>query len=221
MGPEQPTGLKHPSRRADGVGMRRLSIRRASPGSAASAPSTEGPAARPRRLDSRGTALVEGAIVTPILLLAMFMVIDTGLLMFTKLTTGEVVGEVSREAIVLRDFEDADSRILDALELRMTGLNRSQLERLVIYQAGDMDADPPTACTTGALASSTEHGCSVYGPDDLDKTWGELVCGWCPENREDGHLIGIWVRLKFNSATGLLPEVSMTERQVRPIELDL
>jgi hypothetical protein len=199
----------------------RRPVHHASSNSAPPAVPTAGGGARRRRANSRGAALVEGALVTPIVILAMFAIIDAGLLLFTKLTTNEVVGEVAREAIVLRDDEDADELILDALEDRMTGLNRAQLERLVIYRADGIDADPPAACTTGAVASSDVDNCSAYGPDDLDKDWDELDCGWCSGAREDGHLVGIWVRLEFNSATGLLPSVSMTERQVRTMELKL
>jgi hypothetical protein len=174
-----------------------------------------------RRLDSRGAVLVEAALVTPVVILVMMAIVDGGMLMLTLLSTDEVVGDGSRSAIVLRDEEDADARILDAIEPRLTGLRRSQVERIVIYRATGPDADPPTACTTGPVSSSAADECSAYAPADFDKNWGDLDCGWCPSDRNEGDYIGVWVRLNYDSVTGLMGRATMTDRQVRMIEPDL
>jgi Flp pilus assembly protein TadG len=168
----------------------------------------------------RGAALVEAALITPVIMAMILMVVEVGMLLFSDLTVTNAAGDGARVAIVARNAEDADAQILARIKRSTTGLARAQIERIVIYQASSLESAPPAACTTGAAVSSPVNHCSVYTPADLDKTYQFLTCGWCPEERNETDLIGVWIRMNYRSVTGLLNTMSLTEQKILPIEYD-
>ena len=169
----------------------------------------------------RGAALVEAAFITPVVMALILMVVEVGMLMFSDLTVTNAAGDGARVAIVARDAEDADAQILARIKRSTQGLQRAQIERIVIWQATSLESTPPTACTTGTPQSSLELDCSVYTPADLDKEYQFLTCGWCPEERQETNLIGVYVRMTYRSVTGLLNSVTLTEQKILPIEYDV
>ena len=165
-------------------------------------------------------ALVESALVTPVLLGLMLLIIDGGFLLFAHLTVGHAVADGARVGIVARNEEEADARILHEVRDRTAGVSRDEIDRVVIYHADGFDDDPPASCTTGPIADAGGPTCSVYGPADLDKESGFLNCGWCPEDRNEQELIGVWMRVRHRSLTGLTPEVTLTDQAILAIEYD-
>jgi Flp pilus assembly protein TadG len=173
-----------------------------------------------RASGDRAAAMVEAVFVAPVVIGMILMIIDAGFLLFSDLTVSRAATDGARSAIVVRDRQDADALILRQILNSTVGLQRGRIERVVIYNATSPESDPPSACTTGPIVSSTANKCSVYGPAALTQTWDQLTCGWCPVDRQERDLVGVWIRMQYRSLTGIISTVTLTDQKVMRIEYD-
>lgn len=172
----------------------------------------------PRR--DRGAAVVEAAIVTPVVLGVILLILEGGFLLFNHLTVNHAVTDAARVAIVARNDEEADARILHELRDRTVGVRRDEIDRIVIFRADSFDDVPAESCITEPVIDAGGATCSVYGAADLDRVADHLTCGWCPSDRNERELIGVWVRVDHRSLTGLTPEITLTDQAILAIEYD-
>lgn len=163
---------------------------------------------------SRGAVVLETALVVPLVLAAMFSIIETSMMVFARETVEHSAADAARVASVANTASDADWQVLQRVRRRVTGLQRASVERIVIFRAQSPDASPSPACRAGA--SSGE--CSVYGAADLDRAAADLRCGWCPADRAVGEYVGVWISYRQLSLTGLFGDRRVADQSVLPLE---
>ncbi|MCD9622651.1 TadE family protein [Rhabdothermincola salaria] len=192
-----------------------------------------------RARGDHGVAIVEMALVSPILFTLLLAVFEYGLVYRDILTAADAASDGARVGSqqgndVLVTGATADYTIVDAVRMGLAGLDPESIERIVVYQAGPpSDGSPlsqvPAACRTGG--SSTAADCNVYLPatafvaiQDGDVEFFECVdagdpaCGWDPTTRVDGptvadiEYLGVYVEVRHDYLTGLFGSAFDIER---------
>lgn len=125
---------------------------------------------RTRARDDRGAALVEMAVVLPLLVLLVFGIIEFGLLFREKMTIASAATSAARTGATMGTREEADFRILQALE---AGLY-DQVDTSVLISVEIFKANPVTGAKTGSK--------DVYNFEP------SLPCNWdpCPDPSQPG-----------------------------------
>lgn len=128
--------------------------------------------ARARMRDHRGTTLVEAAFVTPIFLLFIMAIAESGLFMRNYLGAANAVRAGARSASAWgaegRDG-GADLYIVHSIGLEASALPRNSIQYVVVYKATGFGAGPteseedgvPTGCKRGVPVAGL---CNVYTP---------------------------------------------------------
>lgn len=163
-----------------------------------------------KRVASRGAAVLEMALVVPIVLAFVFGIVDVAYLVFAHETVDHAGADSARVASVAGRAPDADWQVLQRVKLRTVGLRRASLERVVIYRATSVSDSAPASCTGGTAGPT----CSVYGPADIDRAASALVCGWCPADRAPGDYIGVWISYRQESLTGIFGSRRIVEQTI-------
>lgn len=174
---------------------------------------------RPRR--DRGAIMVEAAFIFPALMVALAAIIDGSFLLSAHQGVEDVVGDGARTGAIASSDPLADERILDEVERRVTGMRRAGVDRIVVYRAAGPDSGPPAICTGAKKESSKTEQCNAYDSADFGIPAASLVCGWCPVDRDEDDFIGVWMRFEYESLTGLLSSVTLTDKIVLPMEDEL
>ncbi len=165
----------------------------------------------------RGAAIVEAALLTPVVMLVVLGSIELSMLSSSHLALGTAVAEAGREASIAREDTDADTQILTELRSRLDAVDADAVTRVIIYAPAGPNAPPSTSCSNG-----TEDGsCNVYS--SLRPTASELQCvaatGFCPGERDPRSLLGIEVRFVHQSLTGILGrDINLSRRAIVAIE---
>ncbi len=130
-----------------------------------------------------GAALIEGALVSMPFFILIFGMLDFGILMKDYLSVSNTTRVGVRSASVVADDSNADFFILDAVERASVGLNRTKIERIVIWHATGEDDSPSSTCTSGSFSGSAGSGaplyagaCNVYRPADFNYQAGDFDC---------------------------------------------
>lgn len=124
---------------------------------------------RARSATDRANAIVETALVLPVLVVLLVAIIEGGTLLYARLTVEHAVRAAARAVSVAADAVDGDARALDMLRSRVGGLDPDAIERIVFYRAASPDAGPPPACAAGPRRSPAldlEDGCLVVTPSE-------------------------------------------------------
>lgn len=125
-------------------------------------------ARRRARERSRGAALVEVAIIFPLLFLLLFGIMEVGWLLKTYSSASQLVAIGARTGSVAGNVAMADQTILERLASELAGFDQGQIEFIVIWRAdGPGDTVPPACRALGAggvnLGSVGVDGlCNVY-----------------------------------------------------------
>lgn len=182
------------------------------------------PAALNEREDERGAVMVEMAVISVVLVLLLFGIIEGGLAFRAKLGLSNSADEAARRGAVAANDPFADWQVLQQILIHSSD-GGSSIERVVVFKADSDGSGPPVACID---ASSSSHQCNSYGPEDLLRprsdfgSCGGLDGSWCPNDRSrrlaDLDLLGVWVRGRFDSPSGALGTISMVELSIQPLE---
>lgn len=149
----------------------------------------------------RGAVLVESAIVSVLLLVIIAGALEYGTLFASTIDTSSGVRSAARVGSIVTptDGPANDWNILQSLVVK-SGVRRSNIERVVIFEANSNRSDPPQGCKAGAPRSG--EMCNVYNPNDLllDRTQLASLNSqrrWPESEREPGvDNIGVWVQMK-------------------------
>ena len=164
--------------------------------------------------NERGAALLEFALVAPILILLVFGIIEYGMFFKDYLTVSNTTRAGARVGSAAGSNADADYQILQAVNTAASALpgGAGSIERITIYRSASTGGAPTTTCQT---TSSAADGCNVYTPSALNQPVARFGCGpgsldsaWCPTTRQDSQAIGpdyigVWVKTTHNFATKL------------------
>ncbi|MEQ8842503.1 MAG: pilus assembly protein [Acidimicrobiales bacterium] len=198
-----------------------------------------------RARGERGVAMVEMAIVAPLLALILGGIVEYGMLWRDDLTASASTRAAARVASNLGDDHLADYEALLALDAGMSGLNNLNIEGVLIYEASAADGEPHSSCFDAAGDPIPRPGrCNYYSAAQLDAISGisckpsacaefpdDATCasGWatnfCPQSRSNSQgagttVVGVWIRIQRDFITGLIPGdgVTITDRTVMRVE---
>ena len=164
--------------------------------------------------------IVETALVAPVVLLLIFGIFEAGMLLLSHLSLEETTRDASRTLAIHGKNADSDVRVLDTISVKLDNIRGDSIQRIVIYQATDVDAEPSAICRTGSGSGSVSDGCSIYTSADFGLDEFAVTCGWCPVDRIPGELIGLWIAYQYESTTGLFPGAPLEKYAVLPLERD-
>jgi len=163
--------------------------------------------------DERGGALLELAIVLPIIVILLALILDTGLGFAAARDTSSAARAGARVAALSGDSRTADFRALDAVRGQLIG-SSDQLVGVAIYRSPPGgDGAVPDGCRPGELGVAGT--CNVYSgaavaafaPTDFasPNCAGDPDAMWCPEGRaaDADDFVGVAVWTTHDPTVGL------------------
>lgn len=195
---------------------------------------------RPARHPDEGVALIEAALVLPLVALLLVGMIEAGFAWRDSNALARSTQQAARTAARLADSELADYEALRALDSALAGLAASSIQRVIVYDAGAGAGDsPPAVCLdeepADPPAPAGEFGlCNIYSAaqvhSDSPSEFGDgTSCAgkwdqnYCPSDRvrsgDSPDRIGVWVELRFDQVTSVLPgSLSLSRASVYQLE---
>lgn len=128
----------------------------------------------PRRARrSRGAALIEAALVLPVLFLVIFGTIEMGWMMKSYSGASSAIAVAGRTASIAGNDAMADATILARLDQEVGGLLNDRIEYVIIWDASGVGDSPPAACrnlgpgspsfsSVGQTITTGDGSCNVY-----------------------------------------------------------
>jgi hypothetical protein len=169
---------------------------------------------RPQSSRERGAALVEFALIAPLLILLVFGVIEYGMFFKDYLTVANTTRTGARVGSAAGSSADADYQILQAVKAAATALpgGTGSIQQISIYKATSAGGGPTATCQT---TSSAADKCNTYTSTAFAQPTTKFGCGggsldsvWCPTTRVDSQAvgpdyIGVWVKTTHGFVTKL------------------
>jgi hypothetical protein len=178
----------------------------------------------------RGAALVEFALVAPVLLLLIFGAFEYGMFFKDYLTVANTTRTGARVGSAAGSSADADYQILQAVKAAATALpgGSNSVQQISIYKSTSSGGGPTATCQT---TSSATDKCNTYTASAFSQPLTKFGCGtgsldsvWCPTTRVDSQAvgpdyIGVWVKTTHGFVTKLFgTSRSITDNVVMRIE---
>jgi Flp pilus assembly protein TadG len=141
----------------------------------------------------RGSALVEAAFVTPLLMFLLLGVFENSYTFLDYLTSANASRAGVRMAAIAGNDASADYQIVQAILTNSTAMQRGDLNMIVIYEAAGSTSLVPAGCAAGTSSTTTGGHCNVYQSTDFNALLGSTTygCGvvakdryWCPTTRK-------------------------------------
>jgi len=198
-----------------------------------------------RARGDRGLAMVEFAIVAPLLALLMAGIVEYGTLWRDNLTVTSSTRAAARVASNLGDNHLADYEAILSLDSGLAAIDGMTLEGVLVYDAAASNGAPHASCFdpsgdpqsssgrcnhyTGAqVTAMSSIDCSVSCSEfpNNSNCAGGLAASFCPQDdRETDQAsglssVGVWVRVNRDYFTGLFPGdgVTITDQTVMKVE---
>lgn len=169
---------------------------------------------RNRRRRQRGAALVETAIVLPVLALLCMGLVELGMAWQDSITLHQATRTGARAGAGLTLDERADRQILLSAVSGLDPDELAQIDYVVVYDA-TADTEVPPVCRN---MSNPGLRCNRYGQAELgrlgvESDWGcgagALDGAWCPGRRDsvavDPTYLGVYIHAHRPWATGIMP----------------
>jgi hypothetical protein len=195
--------------------------------------------------NDRGVAMVEMAIVAPLLAMLVAGIFEFGTLWRDDLSVSTSTRAAARIVSNLGDDYLADYEAILALNSGLSSIDGITIEGVLIFDAGAADGEPHPNCFDVAGDPQDSAGrCNHYSAADLVTIAGidcSVACSQFPNNgacagamsqhfcpqtaRETSQAagltsIGIWIRISREYVTGIFPGdgVTITDRSVMKVE---
>jgi hypothetical protein len=176
--------------------------------------------------DQRGAALVEAAIITPLLLLLIFGVIEFGFLFKDSLTLANATRSGARVGSSSANDPLADYNILKAIE---PSQSFADIQDVVVYKADGPDGTVPPGC----LSSGVSGLCNHYTASDLSidqatflspgylqsQDWPSSSRECDPASANGPDYIGVYVNALHKSTVGFFPSRTLHDYTVMRVEI--
>jgi len=180
--------------------------------------------------DERGVAMVELAIVLPIFILMIFGMVEFGLMFRERMTIASAASSAARTGATLGTEEEADYRILQALE---AGLY-DQVDASVLISVDIFRATPSGTKVLGDINryiyDASLGGCKWIpcpDPTSVPIPYGSPD-GWWPVDRDTTltggiDVLGVEVVYQHDTVTNIIPFLNrqLTERALVRLEPDV
>jgi Flp pilus assembly protein TadG len=168
----------------------------------------------PKSVRERGAALVEFALVAPVLMLLIFGAFEYGMFFKDYLTVANTTRTGARVGSAAGSSADADYQILQAVKAAAAALpgGSASIQQISIYKSASAGGSPTTTCQT---TSSATDKCNTYTASAFSQPSSKFGCGagsldsvWCPTTRVDSQAIGpdyigVWVKTTHGFVTKL------------------
>lgn len=178
---------------------------------------------RRNRRGEQGAVLVEAAIVTPLITLLVFGLIEFGFVWKDKLTLASASRQGARVGSAAGNDPMADFAILKAIEGSVASVEG--LESIVVFKANGPSGTVPPECTHGAGISGK---CNVYSASDLSMSEGAFAAtskkeSWPAGSRqtrlkEGPDYLGVWVNSSYSSLVGIVNDRMLSDYVVMRLE---
>ncbi len=193
---------------------------------------------RARAESDRGIAMVEMAIIAPLLALIMAGIVEYGTLWRDNLTVTSSSRAAARVVSNLGTDHLSDYEALLSLNAGLSAIDGYTLEYVMIYDASATDGAPSPLCfnSSGDPVENALGNCNLYTAGDLatvlaidctstcDEFPDNATCSsglsmtfaFCPDGeRRDSHAaglssVGVWVRIQRDYFTGIFPGDGVT-----------
>lgn len=177
----------------------------------------------------RGAALLEFALILPILLMLLAFMFDIGVGFGAGRSSAEAARSAARTASQDPTARDADFRALSVIQLAFAEPNDT-VDWVAIYRTTPAQGSTvPAACTPGGSGASGV--CNVYTGADIDALAksqfaapdcaGSLDALWCPTERDDndGEYLGVAIWSSHRRWIGLIDRdpLALQDQSVFPI----
>ncbi len=184
--------------------------------------------ARREARGERGVALVEAAIITPLLLMLVFGIIEFGFLFKDSLTLANGSRAGARVGSAAGTDPLADWSILQAVKGATGSL--THVQAIVVFKASSANGAVPSACTNGTGVFGL---CNAYDANDMnvDKTTFQSAGytkddNWASSSRSTSlstaagpDYLGVWVKAQHTSVlTIVVPSRTITDTVVMRLE---
>lgn len=174
-----------------------------------------------------GLAIVEFAIVAPLLALVTAGIIEFGMAWRDNLTVSSATRSAARVASNLGDDNLTDFEALLTLRAAIASLDHATLDGVLIYDGSATDGDPPASCfdPSGDPQSSAAGNCNYYTAAMIASlnqsnfssmvscgTWDWYYCPISERSTAQATLsdVGIWVRIDRGWFTEMFPGDGIT-----------
>lgn len=193
---------------------------------------------RVRAEGDRGLAMVEMAIIAPLLALLMAGILEYGTLWRDKLTVTSSSRAAARVVSNLGTDHLSDYEALLSLNAGLNAIDGYTLEYVMIYDASAADGAPSASCfnSSGDPVESATGNCNLYTAADIATVLSidcTSTCDQFPNNatcssglsmtfaycsvgeRSNDHAaglssVGVWVRIQRDYFTGIFPGDGVT-----------
>jgi len=175
-------------------------------------------------------AVVEVAIVLPLLALLISGIIEGGMAWRDSLTVSSGTRSAARVVSNLGSNRLADYEALLTLDAALDGLSTSYVVGVLVYDASAADGSVPAACLdSGGNPKSVSGSCNFYSaamiksmsiskfdglsaPSCSATSWDHFYCPTDRETRQNHGLetVGVWVRVKRAWFTNMFPGDGLT-----------
>ena len=172
-----------------------------------------------RTQTERGAALVEAMVITPVVLMLIFAMIDYGLYFRDDLTASNAARAAARTGVSADADGFVDYDILRNLDDRLTGLG-VEPDRIVVFKATSYSDEPPAGC----LVDSVYPVCNSYPGSALGWSKAEWIAspertGWPESERSISNsagtdLLGIHIRATHTFAIGAFQDTATISETV-------
>jgi Flp pilus assembly protein TadG len=165
--------------------------------------------------EERGAAIVEFAVMLPLVLLLVFGIVEFGLAFSIKLNVETAARSGARVGSGLRDDRMADYNLLQSVKSALND-NLSNVQYVVVYKSTNASGAIPAGCS-GAMPISQNGSCNVYTGVQLSSltaaSFGGATCTaaqpdhfWCPTSRQavqsvGNDYLGVLVMVKTSAVT--------------------
>ncbi len=190
-----------------------------------------------RRRDD-GVALIETAIIAPLLILLFLGMVESGFALRDGNTLARATQQAARSDARLADNPLADYEALRSLDSGLAATTASSLVRVIIYDAASTGATPPASCLALPRPDNTatvgNSSCNVYSATQVAADqpasfgcgpgrWDNNFCSTRLTDRDrtgnNPTKLGVWVELSYDKVTKVLPgSLSLTRGAVYQLE---
>jgi Flp pilus assembly protein TadG len=187
-----------------------------------------------------GLALVEVALVLPLLCLLAFGTVELGRAWVASNRVEGAASQAARMGAVSGGRVEADRDVLVALRAALPGEALSNVDRVVVFRSATADGTVPAGCVkpSGSTSEVGTADCNTYTGATLRATTATSMVGfgasptakdrhWAPSGRRDAladppDYLGVWIRTKYQSVTGVgFVELTLTASSIHRIQPDL
>lgn len=175
---------------------------------------------RARAQGERGAALVELAVILPLIIMIAFGVVEFGSAWNRKLQMETAARAGARVGSSLGNTRLADYGLLQAVKSALNDIGLGNVDYVVVFKSTATNGARPSGSCASSTPSSVNGQCNVYTGAQLQSLTqsdftGTTSCGgtapdryWCPTGRQNvqslgADYLGIWIKARYVTITGV------------------